>query len=74
MRPKLLVIAVAAALSSAPLSAEGLFEETVIADMDWQPMRVISLEEQIGRVDSAVVALQIYSPALTSASPLLKPI
>ena len=45
-RPKLLVIAVAAALSSAPLSAEGLFEETVIADMDWQPMRVILLEEQ----------------------------
>ena len=45
-RPKLLVIAVAAALSSAPLSAEGLFEETVIADMDWQPMRVIPLEEQ----------------------------
>ena len=45
-RPKLLVIAVAAALSSAPLSAEGLFEETVIADMDWQPMRVIPLAEQ----------------------------
>ena len=45
-RPKLLVLAVAAALSSAPVSAEGLFEETVIADMDWQPMRVIPLEEQ----------------------------
>ena len=45
-RPKLLVIAVAAAFSSAPISAEGLFEETVIADMDWQPMRVIPLEEQ----------------------------
>ena len=45
-RPKLLMIAVAAALSSAPLSAEGLFEETVIADMDWQPMLVIPLEEQ----------------------------
>ena len=45
-RPKLLVLAVAAALNSAPLSAEGLFEETVIADMDWQPMRVIPLEEQ----------------------------
>lgn len=45
-RPKLLVLAVAAALSSAPLSAEGLFEETVVADMDWQPMRVIPLDEQ----------------------------
>ena len=46
VHPKLLVMAVAAALSSAPLSAEGLFEETVIANMDWQPMRVIPLEEQ----------------------------
>ena len=46
VRPKLLVMAVAGALSSAPLSAEGLFEETVIANMDWQPMRVIPLEEQ----------------------------
>lgn len=45
-RPKLLVLAIAAALGSTPLSAEGLFEETVIADMDWQPMRVIPLEEQ----------------------------
>ena len=45
-RPKLLVLAVVAALGSAPLSAERLLEETVIADMDWQPLRVIPLNEQ----------------------------
>ena len=37
--PKLLFLAVAAALASATLRAEGLLEETVLADMDWQPMK-----------------------------------
>ncbi len=45
-RPKLLVLAVVTALSSAPLSAERLLEETVIADMDWEPLRAIPLNEQ----------------------------
>ena len=40
------MLAVAAALSSAAPRAEGLLEETVIADMDWQPMKAIPLEEQ----------------------------
>jgi len=45
-RPKLLILAVAAALSSRALGTEGLLEETVIADMDWQPMKAIPLDEQ----------------------------
>ena len=40
------MLAVAAALSSAAPRAEGLLEETVVADMDWQPMKAIPLEEQ----------------------------
>ena len=45
-RPKLLVLAVVTALNSSPLSAERLLEETVIADMDWVPLRAIPLNEQ----------------------------
>ena len=45
-RPKLLMLAVAAALASAAPRAEGLLEETVMADMDWQPMKAIPLAEQ----------------------------
>ena len=44
-RPKQLLLAVVVTLSSAPLSAERLLEETVIADMDWQPLWVIPLNE-----------------------------
>jgi len=44
-RPKLLLLAVVVTLSSAPLTAEHLLEETVIADMDWQPLWVIPLNE-----------------------------
>ena len=44
-RTKLLLLAVVVTLSSAPLSAERLLEETVIADMDWQPLGVIPLNE-----------------------------
>ena len=39
-------MAVAAALASTTLRAEGLLEETVLADMDWQPMKAIPLDEQ----------------------------
>ena len=46
MRPKLLVLAVVTAISSAPVSAEPLLEETVIMDMDWQPLRIVPLNEQ----------------------------
>ena len=44
--PSLLFLAVAAALASSTLRAEGLLEETVLADMDWQPMKAIPLDEQ----------------------------
>ena len=44
--PKLLFLAVATALASTTLRAEGLLEETVLADMDWQPMKAIPLTEQ----------------------------
>ena len=44
-RPKLLLLAVVLALNSAPLNAERLLEETVIADMDWQPLWVIPPNE-----------------------------
>ena len=44
-RLKLLLLAIVVALSSAPLTAEHLLEETVIADMDWQPLWVIPLNE-----------------------------
>ena len=40
------MLAVSTVLCSTTLRAEGLLEETVLADMDWQPMRAIPLSEQ----------------------------
>ena len=40
------MIAVAAALSAASARAAPLLEETVVADLDWQPLQVVPLEAQ----------------------------
>ena len=45
-RTNLLLTTVVVALSSSGLHAEGLLEEIVLADMDWQPITVIPLDEQ----------------------------
>ena len=45
-RTSLLLTAVVTAWSSSGLQAEGLLEETVVANMDWQPISVIPLDEQ----------------------------
>ena len=45
-RAHLPLTAVVVALLSSGVQEEGLLEETVVADMDWQPITVIPLDEQ----------------------------
>ena len=45
-RAHLRLIAVVMVLLSGGVQAEGLLEQTVVADMDWQPITVIPLDEQ----------------------------
>ena len=45
-RAHTLLTTVVMALLSSGVQAEGLLERTVVADMDWQPITVIPLDEQ----------------------------